>query len=335
MLPRSLRLKTIKLPQVNFPDLSRWRPGRKRTTPEDGDGPLGLPRAVSLGNPRSVWGWGFLAGGVGLLLLGTAYQLGRSGRSPETATNTAIEAEEPTAEMAAPGANPTNAETTTLLQSIPQFSPQGLPPIPTTPSVAVPRSPADPAADRVAQRLAEAPRGRENPFAGFVIDPANIKVNTVPVSAVTPETTASGPAVSASAPATNSAIAQLPPVATQPLTPPPLPQQPVALQPLPQQSIPPQSTSQPPVPIAVPQPLAAPESPTALAEQLEIKGLLQIGGQLKLIIKEEGATSTRTVQVGDRVSGGRVLIRKIEVPDSGNPQVTLEQNGKTIVRTVS
>ncbi|MGA1355501.1 MAG: hypothetical protein ACO35Q_02335 [Prochlorothrix sp.] len=333
MLPRSLRLKTIKLPQVNFPDLSHWLPGRKRTTPEDGDGPLGLPGAVPLGSPRSGWGWGFLAGGVGLLLLGTAYQLGRSGRSPETAIN----AEAPAAEIAAsgetgsaPGANPANAETTTLLQSIPQFSPQGLPPIPTTPSVAVPSGPADPAADRVAQRLAEAPRGRENPFAGFVIDPANIKVNTVPVSAVTPETTASGSAAPASAPVTNPAIAQLPPVATQPIAPQPLPQQPIALQPLPQQSIP-----QPPAPIAVPQTLAAPESPTALAEQLEIKGLLQIGGQLKLIIKEEGATSTRTVQVGDRVSGGRVLIRKIEVPDSGNPQVTLEQNGKTIVRTVS
>ncbi|MEB3272830.1 MAG: hypothetical protein VKJ85_03530 [Prochlorothrix sp.] len=373
MLPRSLRLTTTKLNQIKLPDLSRWLPGRSDELDGDADFPAvlasGSGLGPGLGTPRSIWVQRAILGGVGVLLLGLAYQLGRSGAdttplSPQTETGSpsiaATGGEGSTAaalgagtgatvdSTAGTGTNPVNPtaatpatpETTALLQSIPQFEPRSLPPVP------VPASPTDPSsvaaaldpASRVEQRLAEAPRGRANPFAGFAIDPQNITVKTEPVSAVAPAPASVQTAPVQTAPV-QTAPAQTAPVQTAPAS---APVQSAPAQTTPVQpsiaAVPQVATTQvaaPQSPASAPVPLAPPASPTALAETLDIKGIVQFGGEFKLIIKEDGATSTRTVQVGDRVAGGRVLIRRIHVPAGGSPQVTLEQNGETIVRAVS
>ncbi len=89
-------------------------------------------------------------------------------------------------------------------------------------------------------------------------------------------------------------------------------------------------------PIAAPvaAPVAAPMSPTAIAEAIEIKGLVQVGGQVNLIIRDPDASTSRTVRVGDVIGGGKVKVTRINGADSQSPQVVLEQDGVEILRAI-
>ncbi len=52
------------------------------------------------------------------------------------------------------------------------------------------------------------------------------------------------------------------------------------------------------------------------------------------IVQAPGEGSARHVSAGDRLSGGRVVVREIRVSPSGQPTVVLEQNGQTIVKAI-
>lgn len=93
------------------------------------------------------------------------------------------------------------------------------------------------------------------------------------------------------------------------------------------------STNDLPVVAPVAAEVPVPVSPTALAEAVEIKGIVQLGDYNAVIVKDfEGALS-RTVQPGARLAGGQVELRRIETT-TAEPQVVLMQNGIEIVRGV-
>ena len=86
----------------------------------------------------------------------------------------------------------------------------------------------------------------------------------------------------------------------------------------------------PPAPILLPT-LPVP-SPTALADQVEITGIVQVGERVMAIAKAPEESSARYVAKGDRLSGGRVIVREIRT--SGSPVVILEQNRQTVVKSI-
>jgi len=87
-------------------------------------------------------------------------------------------------------------------------------------------------------------------------------------------------------------------------------------------------------------PLAAPVpieplpviSPTALADQVEITGVVQVGDRVMAIAKAPEETSAHYVNTGDRLSSGRVIVREIRTGRS--PSVVLEQNGQKVVKSI-
>ncbi len=118
-------------------------------------------------------------------------------------------------------------------------------------------------------------------------------------------------------PTTTAALPQLPrlrPI-TRPTTPNNLPTVPV------------QNTF-PPAPI----PWLPVVSPTALADQVEITGVVQVGDRVMAIAKAPEETSARYVNTGDRLSSGRVIVREIRT--GGSPVVVLEQNGQKVVKSI-
>ena len=90
-----------------------------------------------------------------------------------------------------------------------------------------------------------------------------------------------------------------------------------------QNNFPPASISLPTLPIS---------SPTALADQMEITGVVQVGDRVMAIAKAPEESSARYVNKGDQLSGGRVIVREIRT--SGSPVVILEQNGQKVVKSI-
>lgn len=73
-------------------------------------------------------------------------------------------------------------------------------------------------------------------------------------------------------------------------------------------------------------------SPTDLADQVEITGVVQVGDRVMAIAKAPEEASARYVNTGDRLSGGRVIVREIRT--GGSPSVVLEQGGQRVVKSI-
>lgn len=166
-------------------------------------------------------------------------------------------------------------------------------------------------------RAESVPTGRQDPFAA-------IPTSSIPITVTT-----------ARSPARNVAIAPLPgrrgsgaiSTALPPIQLPPLRSTPSTAA-LPDLS----GSSSPLPPLSLP---AAPEkvippSPTALAESVEVSGVVQVAGKWNVIVKEPSASSSRYVAVGDYLENGRVLVKKIVSPGSTEPVVILQQDGVEI-----
>jgi hypothetical protein len=91
--------------------------------------------------------------------------------------------------------------------------------------------------------------------------------------------------------------------------------------------IPANATPLPPLP-------QAPVSRTALADAIEISGVLKIGGKWSVIVKEPDAQSSRYVHAGAYLSNGRVLVKRIVAGAGSDPIVILQQNGVEITRSI-
>ena len=85
---------------------------------------------------------------------------------------------------------------------------------------------------------------------------------------------------------------------------------------------------------ATPAPAAAPApAPLSLARAITINGVVQVGNRVNIIVQVPNEGSSRYVSVGDRLAGGRVLVKRVDM-GGGEPRVVLEQDGVEVVRMV-
>lgn len=73
---------------------------------------------------------------------------------------------------------------------------------------------------------------------------------------------------------------------------------------------------------------------TALAEQVIVTGIVKLGGIPKIIVKAPEEAYARHVNVGEYVSNGKVLVKRIEGLNSATPKIILEQQGIEIRKEV-
>ncbi|MBE9179489.1 hypothetical protein IQ268_13040 [Oculatella sp. LEGE 06141] len=109
---------------------------------------------------------------------------------------------------------------------------------------------------------------------------------------------------------------------------------------------PPASSAISPVPVPAPAAIASPPSvaaaplpnpvsaPGDLASQIEVSGVIQVGGRTSAIIAVPNESSSRYVSVGDNLANGRIQVKRIEVGADQEPVVVLEQDGVEVYRSV-
>lgn len=78
-------------------------------------------------------------------------------------------------------------------------------------------------------------------------------------------------------------------------------------------------------PLKTPSKVAPPN--TDLAKGVAVEGLVQIGEKSHAIVKLPTDVTSRYVSVGQELLGGRLLVKRIEIPIGSEPVVVLEQNG--------
>jgi hypothetical protein len=119
-----------------------------------------------------------------------------------------------------------------------------------------------------------------------------------------------------------------------------LPQAPYPPQPpyLTQAPYPPQVTYIPtspiPAPVSIPTaPITPPQPQIAMAERIQISGVVELGGSRKVIVQVPNESGSRYVTVGDVLANGLVRVKKVTITN-GEPSVVLEQDGKEFIRSV-
>lgn len=93
----------------------------------------------------------------------------------------------------------------------------------------------------------------------------------------------------------------------------------------------------PPIPLpAEPAVTPAPVAPgsTEIANAVQITGVLKIEGKLVAIVEAPDEPTSRSVSVGDYLSGGKVRVKQIELSPGGEPLITLEENGIQVIKSV-
>lgn len=80
-----------------------------------------------------------------------------------------------------------------------------------------------------------------------------------------------------------------------------------------------------------PQPSGIPTLPPipqpTLARQVEVTGVVKVGNTVQAIVKAPNEPTTRYVGVGQMLSNGRILVKRIEINAGSEPIVVLEENG--------
>ena len=205
---------------------------------------------------------------------------------------------EPIPEVGQKPANPQD-----LLRSIPSWDAYGAPGLTYT-------SPAD--------RLSQAKVGRPDPFAPTETIVVNMDpqpaAQSAPVSLAPLQLAPVQTVPVANVPVTT--VANTLPVPPAPMT------APATAQELPTVSI---------APLAP----AAALSPTHLADQMQLKGIVEVNQQWQAIVWEPQNSVSKTVRAGDVIGNGQVEVRRIEQTSNGLLRLVLEQNGIEVIHTVS
>jgi hypothetical protein len=71
-----------------------------------------------------------------------------------------------------------------------------------------------------------------------------------------------------------------------------------------------------------------------LARSVQVTGVVRVGGVNQAIVIAPNEPTTRYVRVGQRLSNGQVLVKRIDLNEGGDPVVVLEQNGVEVSRAV-
>lgn len=211
---------------------------------------------------------------------------------------------EPVAEQSEPASPASPAVATAPQQATPApTNASSLPLVPVPKEAPVQSLPAPPnliPATTALQRLPQVNAGRRDPFSPVLSGP--VVVSVAPSQSIQPPPPPLLPAPPSSS--------FLPPVG-------------VTAQPVPQ---PPQVR----VPAA---PSAPAPAPLNLARAITINGVVQVGNRVNIIVQVPNEASSRYVSVGDRLAGGRVLVKRVDM-GGGEPRVVLEQDGVEVVRMV-
>ncbi|XHX80223.1 MAG: hypothetical protein RBJ76_09930 [Stenomitos frigidus ULC029] len=78
-----------------------------------------------------------------------------------------------------------------------------------------------------------------------------------------------------------------------------------------------------------------PPLPSAtLANAVEVSGVVMVGGTPQAIVKAPNEETSRHVRVGQRISNGQVLVKRIEMNAGSDPIVIFEENGVEVARAV-
>jgi hypothetical protein len=72
----------------------------------------------------------------------------------------------------------------------------------------------------------------------------------------------------------------------------------------------------------------------ALAREVSVTGVIDVAGVPQVILQAPGEPSSRYVKTGDYLSGGQVLVKRIEMNRGSVPVVVLEQFGIEVTREV-
>ena len=67
-----------------------------------------------------------------------------------------------------------------------------------------------------------------------------------------------------------------------------------------------------------------------LAKQVSVQGVMMLGGQPKAILKAPNENVNRTVQAGDYLANGQILVASIDMSNPQNPSVVLQESGRTV-----
>jgi len=122
---------------------------------------------------------------------------------------------------------------------------------------------------------------------------------------------------------------------------PPRPPQPIAARPigvpdlpeLPVDNRPPQwRDPNPPPPPQVP--IVPPPPSTDLATGTEVSGVVKVGNETQVIVKVPNEPTSRYVKIGQRLSNGQVLVKRVDLKEGAEPIVILEQNGVEVAKAV-
>lgn len=77
-----------------------------------------------------------------------------------------------------------------------------------------------------------------------------------------------------------------------------------------------------------------PKPSTDTAQAVEVTGVVVVGRTPQAIVVAPGDATSRYVSAGQRISGGKVLVKRIELGDGSEPVVVLEENGVEVSRSV-
>ena len=81
--------------------------------------------------------------------------------------------------------------------------------------------------------------------------------------------------------------------------------------------------------------ITLPPKPTAnTAAAVEVTGVAVVGNSAQAIVVAPGDATSRYVSPGQRISGGKVLVKRIEMKQGMEPVVILEENGIEVAKTV-
>ncbi|MEP6490326.1 hypothetical protein NDI43_21895 [Microcoleus vaginatus GB2-A3] len=125
---------------------------------------------------------------------------------------------------------------------------------------------------------------------------------------------------------------------------PPRPPQPIAARPigvpdlpeLPVDKRPPQwvDPNPPPPPVIPVVPPAPPPPSTDIATGTEVSGVVKVGNETQVIVKVPNEPTSRYVKVGQRLSNGQVLVKRVDLKQGADPIVILEENGVEVAKGV-
>ncbi len=80
---------------------------------------------------------------------------------------------------------------------------------------------------------------------------------------------------------------------------------------------------------------ALPPLPSAaLANAVEVSGVVVVGKVTQVIVKAPNEASSRHVQTGQRLANGQILVKRVELNDGVEPVVILEENGIEVAKTI-